>query len=315
MPRRCCGTQDASGGCTLEAPDGRRLVSAAVAFGEPLPPTRRGGHRRGRPERDARRGGIVEVRPGAFGVPLHVPVVRDGRVAYVMTAVLRPQIFEKLIRDQQIPPSWVSGLVDADGRFIARVPPRPVEAWRARLFSQAVATSRGGLVSGRTAEGLDAYTAYVRSELANWSLGVGLPTDVVLAGSKQAAWAMLAGGLLCVAAAIGVAIGIGRRIANPIAALAANADTLDGAAPKVHTDITEVRELVVALERASETMAERHKLIEHERTLLKESDRAEGRVPGDAVARVAQSARRPERARTCSSSRRRAPIRRDPRNR
>ena len=54
------------------------------------------------------------------GIPLRVPVVRDGEVAYVLSAILKPEAFDALFEAQRIPHGWVSGLVDANGAFIAR---------------------------------------------------------------------------------------------------------------------------------------------------------------------------------------------------
>ena len=69
--------------------------------------------------------GDIRFRPitKKFGVPVRLPVFRHDVLQYVLTAVVDPRVFQKLIEAQQLPPTWVSGLVDASGHFIARVPP------------------------------------------------------------------------------------------------------------------------------------------------------------------------------------------------
>ena len=59
------------------------------------------------------------------GVNVAVPVVRGDEVRYVLLAFMKPELFVTPIERQRIVTGWVSGLVDAEGAFIARVPPLP----------------------------------------------------------------------------------------------------------------------------------------------------------------------------------------------
>ncbi|HEY6892821.1 MAG TPA: hypothetical protein VI258_01535, partial [Rhodanobacteraceae bacterium] len=52
------------------------------------------------------------------GVPIRTPVIVDGRVAYVLTAIVRPDSFQDIIRQQRLPDGWISGIVDANGNFV-----------------------------------------------------------------------------------------------------------------------------------------------------------------------------------------------------
>ena len=260
----------------LNATDGRQLVNAAIQFGEPLPT---------QTDRDSVRQVVetrkplivsLRIRPitNTLAIPVRVPVVRDGRVTYVLTAVVRPESFEGLMRQQELPTGWVSGLVDDENRFIARVPPRPVGSRSSPDFAAALASSREGWYRGRTAEGFDTYTAFLKSDLSNWAIGVAIPTELV-AAAQRATWllALAIGALFIVSLAVAAAIA--RRIATPIGSLAASVAKMEeNPSIEIHSGIDEVRRLAVAFRGASQAVAERQALAERERRLLEESDRA-----------------------------------------
>ena len=75
------------------------------------------------------------------GIPIRAPVMLDGKLAYVLTAIVRPDSFQDIVRQQRLPDGWISGIVDADGNFVARIPARPAgepasNAFRAAVLSQ-----------------------------------------------------------------------------------------------------------------------------------------------------------------------------------
>lgn len=268
----------------LNAPDGRQLVNAVRSLDSLV--ARAPDAETVRRVADTGRPLVVDLRrreiSGRYAIPIRVPIIRDGRVVYVLTALVRPEVFESLIKQQDLPQGWVSGLADGEKRFIARVPPRPVHSPVSPDFARAVDRSAEGWYRGETAEGLDTFTAFARSRLTNWTIGVAIPADVVLASSRRAAWLMTGFGLLSLLIASGLAFYVGRRISRPITALAGAVDHLNaGTSIKVSSDIREIAELARALQHASEAMLERqrlereqHRLETERRKLLEQNDRA-----------------------------------------
>ena len=250
-------TQPAWFNVILLTPDGQQVVNAAVPWGTPLvraaqqPASFQAVVR-------AKAPGVGSVIVGGpyikrAGIPVRVPVMREGKLAYVLTAVIKPEIFEELIRQQRLPAGWVSGLVDADGQFIARVPGKPVASMASEDYLRAVRTSREGWYRGRTVEGLDTYTAHVTSDLSGWSVGFAIPANLVLGGAKHAATLMGGGVVLSLALAVAIAIWLGRRISRPIAELSTAAHDIGAsAAPiRVRTPVQEIDALAAALNDAS----------------------------------------------------------------
>src|SRR5258706_5484834 len=50
-----------------------------------------------------------------FGVDMHVPVLRDGELRYVLTGVVRPESIVEVIIQQKVPDTWIVSVFDAKG--------------------------------------------------------------------------------------------------------------------------------------------------------------------------------------------------------
>src|SRR5437773_3178839 len=124
---RLLATQPAWHNITLGLPSGQRVVDALAPLGAPLSsivdlPS---AERVVKTEQPVIGDVSRQTRDSPAVVPVRVPVLRDGVVAYILTAQVRPESFDTLIREQQLSQNWVSGLVDGKGNFVARAPPRP----------------------------------------------------------------------------------------------------------------------------------------------------------------------------------------------
>lgn len=118
---------------------------------------------------------------------VRVPVVADGKVRFVVSVPLRPQLYEELLRDTRLPDGWDIALVDGNKRLIAAVPPqaaRHFEEHHADAIRKVEARVPQGVVQTRRADGTEVYTSYVTSELSGWTVNVSVPKDLV----DGAAW-------------------------------------------------------------------------------------------------------------------------------
>jgi signal transduction histidine kinase/ActR/RegA family two-component response regulator len=214
---------------------------------------------------------------GRYAVPVRFPVVEGPRVAYVLTAVVSPRQFEQMILAQNLPKDWVLGLVDATGHFIARIPARSPAEVASPAFRAAVASGPEGWYRGITVDGADTFTAHTTSRATGWHLGYAVPTPLVYASAIRFGWALAIGTLATLALALFYAWWMGRRIARPIAELAATARNLGASSPtgmRLMHSIEEVRDVQRALESASAAIREREALQEREQVALKAADRA-----------------------------------------
>jgi signal transduction histidine kinase/ActR/RegA family two-component response regulator len=262
----------------LATPDGRQLLNAV----DPSVPkehpylVERDIARRAAATRMPVVGSIVTRPSNRRGVNLAVPVMRGDSVRYVLVAFVKPQLFQTTIERQRIGPGWVSGLVDSGGHFIARIPPPPAEK-AGPSFLAAVARSAEGWYRGRTTEGYDAYTAHLTSGFTHWSIGLGIPADVVLAGARRTAWLMGMGIAASLALAAFLALWLGRRVARPVTRIA-------GAAPAIASGkavdtagldrVSELKTVALALNEAAAAVRDREILVEREKQALRQADRA-----------------------------------------
>jgi signal transduction histidine kinase/CheY-like chemotaxis protein len=256
-------TQPSWTNINLNDAHGRQLVNLAAPPGASLPtvPAEAKSFQEAATKLQPSVGNLIEGGPFKQppSIPVRVPVVREGKLVYVLTAVVSPESFAVLIRRQELPSGWVSGLVDGNGRFIARVPPRPVGTMASQRYLEEVAKSREGWYRGLTVEGLDTYTAHAASQLSAWTVGYAIPKDLVLAGPRRAAWVMGISALLCLALALGGAVLLATRISGPISRLVEAAPALGRSArmPEIRSSVREVNTLAHALNRASELINSR----------------------------------------------------------
>jgi signal transduction histidine kinase len=192
-----------------------------------------------------------------LGISVRVPVPRDGKLAYVLTAVVKPQTFQALLEQQQLPSSWVSGLADSGGRLIARIPLKPPGSLASGEYLAHVRDAGEGWYRGRTLEGDDTYTAFLRSNLTGWSIGFAIPSDAVRGDVLRTAWLMGGGLVLSVLAAVLIVLWLARRISGPMHALARAASALGSGAtpPAVASRIDEVQRVSVSLVEAADAIA------------------------------------------------------------
>ena len=264
----------------LSAPGGRELLVGSRPYGDNLPEDPdRASLQRAVDTREPTIGNIRRwVSTGRYAVAVRVPIEAGPRVAYVLTAVIAPLQFEQMIHAQNLPDQWVTGLVDATGHFIARVPSRSPADLASAEFRGKVAAAPEGWYRGHTVDGTDTFTAHVSSRFSGWSLGYAVPSELVHASAWRFGGALALGTLLTLVAALAFAWWMSRRITRPIAGLAKAARQLGSESStggwRVGDDLEEVRDVQQALDAAEAVIREREALQTREQVALKAADRA-----------------------------------------
>lgn len=266
-------------GVVLSSPDGRQAVNTRRAFGAPLGANTETTSWQAVVQTGAPAVGVVTQ--GAidklYAVPIRVPVKEGERVKYVLSAPVKPQAFQRLLEAQDFPATWAAGVLDASGRFVARVPARTPGDAASKDFLAASQRAGEGWYRGRTLEGADTFTAHRTSDFSRWTVGVAIPASEFYGAAYRAGIYMAFGTLLSMALAVGFAYRIGSRIERPMASLAAAARALaTRRAPIVPeaASIHEVREVAQALGEAGEAIRERESLRDREERALKTADKA-----------------------------------------
>jgi signal transduction histidine kinase len=210
-------------------------------------------------------------------VPVRVPVYRGGKVAYVLSAAVKPEAFSDIIKGQNLPEGWVIGLVDADGRFVARMPHREPGTLSSQAFREAMTKGQSGWYRGATVEGIDTFTAYYRSAETGWVIGFAIPYEFVDAGARRSALLLAGGGVAAILLALLLSMVVGRRVSVPLISLAASARAIGRGDPVDTAPAERVREIGVvaaALQEAGRAVRAQQLRDEREKEELVSADRA-----------------------------------------
>ncbi len=191
-----------------EPGSGQQLVNPLRPFATPLPvfPDLESHESVVRTQRPAMVARPVSAWPVAgqpiFG--LRVPVVRDGKVVYVLSAAVRPEIVAGLVQRLDLPAGWGPGIVDEKGIVLActKCPPDSLGRTVQPELRRLVESGQSG--SGRTVSlsGEPSHFTAVRGPVTGWFFVIRLPVSQITAIWLRELWVVGVGGLLSLVAAM-----------------------------------------------------------------------------------------------------------------
>jgi signal transduction histidine kinase len=156
-------------------------------------------------------------------VSIDVPVLHDGDVIYVLSSVFIPERLSAILRQEHLPQGWVASIFDSKGVIVARTQGAEqfVGKKGAPALVAALVRSPEGIVHTDTLEGIDVSAVFIRSEVSNWAVAIGVPTTELSARLWSSfVWSALATLTLLVVGLL-TARHAGRRITWPMGTLAA----------------------------------------------------------------------------------------------
>ena len=217
-------------------------------------------------------GGVAEGRyqlGPAFAV--RVPVLHEGTLPYVVTAVIPVERVLAVVQRQKLPPTSVVAVFDHHLNRVARSQPNAVSRPSPSLQQLLASGGQEGAGPTVTLEGVRSQTAFVRLEWSDWVVATGISShDPGLYGVLGA----VAAGLIASLALAGFfATYFARHVTQPIDALKAAAGAMGRGEPVQvpPLEIAELEEVADALETASgerERAAHEREAAESEREML-----------------------------------------------
>jgi PAS domain S-box-containing protein len=194
-------------------------------------------------------------------VTVSVPVVRDGRIRYVLAASLSPELMAGMLREQRLPGTWTGTIVDRKKVIIARTRDgrRRTGTPASTSLAQHVSAAIEGSYDGVTLEGVPVYSSFSRSPLTGWTVAIGIPRDEVQPSLGRSFTGVIGAGVLLGLLAIGLALTLGRRIAAAIGSLKTTAASLVDNEPAVAivSPVAEINDVGRAIEEASALLRRR----------------------------------------------------------
>ncbi|MDP2011357.1 MAG: ATP-binding protein, partial [Phenylobacterium sp.] len=157
-------------------------------------------------------GGVELDSAGAYAVPLHLPIRRDGRLRYILTVEIDPYTIQRIAVARYPPETVVAAVVDRSGRFISRSLNYEARLGRpgSAMLRSAVIRGGEGFYRNVTLEGVPTYTGYVTSPLTGWSTHVAVSSSPFEAARywSMAIWVVVVLGCLALS---GLMIGLTLR--------------------------------------------------------------------------------------------------------
>jgi signal transduction histidine kinase/ActR/RegA family two-component response regulator len=272
--QRVLETQQSWAAVFLADPSGHRLVDTRFRYGAVLPPILdKESFDRVVRTRAPAVGNLAKNAQGVFLFPVRAPVIRNGELNYVLTALVKPEAILEVIKRQRLPGDWIISIFDANGLRVARSRAHNENlGGRASVSLQAIMAKGAEEGVGQTIdlEGNRNYASFSRLRDSGWSAVPGIPAAFV-EGTAYRSLAIYGGGILLsiVLGTLG-AIGIARSINRPIRDLRASAQALGRRETlrALDTSIQEIRDVADALASAAEELttgeAQREQLLRGE---------------------------------------------------
>jgi signal transduction histidine kinase/FixJ family two-component response regulator len=200
--------------------NGQQLINTLTRPGEPLPrriPLAMETQQRALATRSIVISDVLQSRVAQDWVAnIEVPIFKNGEPFRGLAVGIRGGEFLRLLSARDIPKNWLVGIIDSQGRFIARVPKGATEV--GQLASQGWRAIKGqtGLFEYPSLEGDALITANALPSLSNWTVGVSVKkAELHTLAWNTVRWAVMLGAGLSVVSLL-LAWSLARQITRPI---------------------------------------------------------------------------------------------------
>jgi PAS domain S-box-containing protein len=199
---------------------------------------------------------------GNKAINIHVPVVRERTIIYIVTAAIEPRVFTEIVARQKVAEEWRVTLFDSQRVIITRSHEankfvgQPVGP----LLAKTNAHANEQFLSGVTDDGVNAHAAISRLKRAGWFVALAVPNSEMNAILYASVATMGVGGLLLLLFGVGVATMFARQAGRSIASLSTAVHALargQSLGFPATSPMTELVELAREMERAGQLLQER----------------------------------------------------------
>jgi len=248
----------------LVAPSGQQLLTTVRPYGTPLPhiaemESLRRLLKTGEPTVGTLARGRVT---GLWAFPVRVPVRRNGKIRFVLTAAITPEaLTQAVVRRLPVGEEWTRTVLDSNHVVVARTrnPEQFIGHSATPRLLNRLRTTDEGVFRNTAIDGVPVYAAYYRTHQAHWVTIVAAETTAI--DGPVTAWlAAMAGAAVAVLLLSGAgAYGLSRRLSHGIGSAAKAASALaHGQSPVMSpSSVCEIVGLSDALDRSSKLLVQR----------------------------------------------------------
>ena len=157
-----------------------------------------------------------ELRGTLTGLPvfgIRVPVLREDRVMYVLTAGLKRETLDNFLAQLDLLPGWSIDVINTAGQVIAcrRCAEGSIGLPVPAAVMGRIAAQSLGLVTAPDRNGLELHMALGRAPVSGWTVRVSVPATVVTRIWQRKLWIVALGGVISFAAALAATAWLTRR--------------------------------------------------------------------------------------------------------
>jgi signal transduction histidine kinase/CheY-like chemotaxis protein len=136
---------------------------------------------------------------GAYAFAVRAPVIRDGHVAYVVSAVVPAQVLGRLVLFQPLPPGWRAAIIDGAGNVVASSAPSSTGIGQQMSLPGKMSRQAGrpDFYQFLRHDGTVAIGTWSPVEGTDWSVHVSAPANAYLAPTRNAILLLVGATLLC----------------------------------------------------------------------------------------------------------------------
>jgi hypothetical protein len=147
---------------------------------------------------------------------IEVPIFNDGQPFRELAVIMRQEGFLRLLSAHDKPTNWLVGIIDGNGRFIARLPKGPTEVGQLASEGWRATKVRTGVFEYTSLEGDAIINANAHPSVRGWMVGVAVKkAELSALAWNTVRWAAMLGAGLS-AASLLLASAIARQITRPI---------------------------------------------------------------------------------------------------
>jgi signal transduction histidine kinase len=209
-------------------------------------------------------------------ITIEVPIFRDGQPFRGLAINMRARGFLSLLSERDIPRNWFAGIIDGQGRLIARVPQGTTEVGQLASQGWQAVKDQTGLVEYPSLEGDALIAANAHPLISSWTVAVAVKkTELQAEAWNTVRWAEFLGAGLSVASLL-LAGMLARQITHPIDKLRQSfADSSVEPTKLIETGPPEILDLQDTLYRSLARLEREMDLREETQAALAKSQRME----------------------------------------
>lgn len=228
LAERARGTQTGWKTIILHEPSGKTLLTLLTPYGKPLGPLV--GKESFEKVLQTKKPAILQLVKGptsgwAFGA--RVPVLRQGEVQYVLTAIIEPSRVGAIMAEQKLPNSWLGVILDQNRHLVARTRSEDKFIGEKGLMVQyAPAEAKEGTMRGYNREGALSYSFFRRAPFSGWYIVLNVPAELLDWPVERALIPVVLVGLVALLFGTLFALTMSRRITDSVARIRTLAQAL-----------------------------------------------------------------------------------------